>query len=102
MAAATLFELVKKAHPWCRSRHDEGAVVVAMRAMRVVQMTFDEEIGVVAVRNSLVTAIESVPVLGSVSAALVLRCAAVGILPPDGEAMFIDMAIVDVMEMSVV
>ena len=73
-----------------------------MRAMRVVQMTLHEEIGVVTVRNGLVTAIHSVLVLGPVSVTLVLRCAAVWIVPPDGDTMFIDMAIVDVMQMSVV
>jgi hypothetical protein len=72
-------------------------MVVAMRAVRVMQMAVHEKIGVVAVWNSLVAAVHSVLVTIAVSVALVLRCAVVWIVAPDGDAMFIDMVVVDVM-----
>jgi hypothetical protein len=45
------------------SSHRDGAVVVAVPLMRVMQMTFDEIVGVAAVRDRRVSATWAVSVL---------------------------------------
>ena len=45
------------------SSHRDGAVVVAVPLMRVMQVTFDEIVGVAAVRDRLVSATRSMIVL---------------------------------------
>jgi len=74
-----------------------------MVPVRVVQMTIDQVIGVVAVGDGFVTATGPVDVVGIVSAAIVLRSAGVGIGVIHFELMFHHRSIrVLMMEMAIV
>jgi hypothetical protein len=54
-------------------------VVVAVIAVRVMQVTVDQVVGVIAVGHGFMTATGSMHVAFIMGAATVLRCAAVGI-----------------------
>jgi hypothetical protein len=72
-------------------------VVVAVIAVRVVQMPADEIVDVIAVRNGLV------PAVGSVDVAGLVLCAgrtAVRVLLVDGDQMLVDVALVRVMQVA--
>ena len=80
----------------------EGPVIVAMAAVRVVQMAIDEIIRVVAMRNRLMAAAGTVDMICGMAAALVVRGATVRICGGDFDHMLIDMVPVDMVEMAVV
>ena len=83
------------------SRRLDFAVVVAMVAMRVVQMTSDEVIDVVAVRHCFMPAIRSVAVSLVVSTAIVVRGADGGIRGIHCQSVFFDRAAFLMMEVTV-
>ena len=56
-----------------RSAHDDGAVVVAVAAVGVVQVAIDEVIDVVAVRHRFMAATRAVNVAGRVATTRVFR-----------------------------
>jgi hypothetical protein len=78
------------------------AVVVAVAAVRVVQVAFNEVIDVVAVRHGLVSAGGAVPMALLMTAAVVLGRAFLGVVAVDFELMFLHAALADVMQVSVV
>jgi len=78
------------------------AVVVAVRAVGVVQVTSDEEVDVVAVRHGGVTTAGAVGVRGVVRAARVARRARGWVGAADLEDTLIDVAVVGVVEVTVV
>jgi hypothetical protein len=59
--------------------HVDGAVIVAMIAMGMMEMARDQVVEVIAVGNRLVTAAGAVNVARFVAAAVVSRSASVGI-----------------------
>jgi hypothetical protein len=66
-------------------------VVVAVIAVRVMQMTVDQVVGVIAVGHGFMTATGTMLVVFIMAAATVLRCAAVGVGRCDLDHMLIDM-----------
>jgi hypothetical protein len=64
-------------------RYGEGTVVVAMIAVRMVEVPADQIVRVVAVGNRLVAAARPVDVSRLVAAALVAGCANIGIVLAD-------------------
>ena len=77
-------------------------MVVAVIAVRVMQVTADPVVGVVAMWNRLVTAAGAVHMAGIVTAAAVIRGAAVGILAGDLDHVLVDMTLMRMMEVPVV
>ena len=77
-------------------------MVVAVIAVRVVEMALDEVVGVVAVRDGGMSAVVAVVVLGAVAAAVVARCAGVGVVRVDGDPVLIGVALVGMVEVAVV
>jgi hypothetical protein len=77
-------------------------VVVAVVAVLMMQVALHEVVGVVAVRNRVVTAAWSVAMAGVVAVTGVLRCAAGRVLRADLDPVLIDMAVVGMVEMAVV
>jgi hypothetical protein len=77
-------------------------VVVAVIAVRMVQVTVDAIIDVVPVRHGFVTACRSVDVSRIMAATAVTRCTLVGIFRTDRERMLIYMIAVRMMQMTVV
>jgi hypothetical protein len=77
-------------------------VVVAVASVGVVQMTGDQVIDVVTVRDRLVSAALAVDVIGGVIAALMIRRAAVGMRGVDGHHVLVDVPVVGVVQMTVV
>lgn len=80
----------------------EHAVIVAVVAVRVMQVAFDEVVDVVAVRHGLVPAARTVHVARLVRIARVPGRAARRIRSPDGDGVLADVVAVHVMEMAVV
>ena len=80
----------------------EGPVIVAMAAVRVVQMAIDEIVYMVAMRNRLMAAVCAVDMIRSMAAALVVRSAAVRICGGDFDSVLIDMVAVNMVKMAVV
>jgi hypothetical protein len=76
-------------------------VVVAVVAVRVMQVAVDQIVGVVAVRHRFVAAAGAVPMVCVMAAAAMIRGAAVGIARADGDDMLVDMAVVRVMKVAV-
>lgn len=76
-------------------------MVVAVAVMRVMQVPFDQIVGMVAMRDLLVPAVRSVPMIGSMGTAIVL-VAAIGIPVVDRDPVFVDVAIVRVMQVAIV
>jgi hypothetical protein len=77
-------------------------VIVAVTVVRVMEVSADEVIDVVAVRYALVPAIRAVRVRRLVRAAGVRRRAAREVLTALGDQVLVDVVAVDVMQVSVV
>jgi hypothetical protein len=77
-------------------------VIVAVPAVRVVQVTTDDVVGVIAVPDRLVPASGAVRVVLRVRPAVVRRRAGVGVLPADVERVLVDVVSVDVVHAPVV
>ena len=77
-------------------------VIVAVVAVRMVEMTADKVVDVVAVRNRRMAAIRTVHVSLFMGAAIVFGSAAGRIGPVHGEAVLLDLVAGDVMQMAVV
>jgi hypothetical protein len=77
-------------------------VVIAVIAVRVVQVAFDQVIDVVAVRNGFVAAARAVLVFLVVLAAIVLRSALGWVAGIDRELMLLDAAFGHVVQVAVV
>jgi hypothetical protein len=82
--------------------HGDGAVVVAMPVVRVVEAPTNEIVEVIAVGNLLVTAIGAVNVGGFMSAAGMLGSAISGVGRADLEDVLVDVVTVRVVQMRVV
>ena len=80
----------------------ERPVVVAVIAVRVVEMALDEVVGVVAVRDGGMSTVVAVLVLGAVAAAVVAGCTGVGVVRVDGDPVLIGVALVGMVEVAVV
>jgi hypothetical protein len=80
----------------------QGAVVVAVAAMRVVQVAADQVVDVAAVRHRMVAARAAVLVAGIVAAARVRRRACLRIAPADRDATFVDVVVVRAVQVAVV
>ena len=88
---------------WVRSRvHRDGAVVIAVPVVRMVQVPADEVVDVVAVRNLLVTAAGLMHVRSPMLAAGVLGRAVRRIGRADLQDMLVNVVAVRVMQMPVV
>jgi len=77
-------------------------MIVAMCAMRKVQMVVHEIIDVVTVRDGLMTAVGTVAVAVLMSVTRMGRCASGWITRSHCKHMFVHMVIMQVMEMAVV
>lgn len=77
-------------------------MIVAVVAVRMVQVALDEVVHVVAVGHGFVAAPRAVLVAGGVALAVVIRSACVGILRADLDHMLVIVALVGVMEVAVV
>ena len=77
-------------------------MVVAVVAVRVVQVAIDEVVNVVAMRHRFMTAAGAVNVPGFVAAAVVVGRAGVRVGGADGDAVFIDVVAVRVVQVAVV
>ena len=77
-------------------------MIVAVVAVRMVQVALDEVVHMVAVGQGLVSAARAVLVVGGVGSAVVLRSAGDGILRADLDRMLVVVALVGVMEVAVV
>jgi hypothetical protein len=83
--------------------HGHRSVVVAVRAVRVVQMAVDEIVDVVAMRNGGMAAVGTVHVAGRMRAALVVGRALAGIGASIGDFVFLHLSVGPlVMQMTVV
>jgi hypothetical protein len=80
----------------------DRAVVIAVIAVRMVQVAIDEIIDVVPMRHGFVTARRAVNVARLMAATVVIRSALVGIFRIDRERMLVDVIAVHVMQMAVV
>jgi hypothetical protein len=77
-------------------------VIVAVVSVRVVQVAFDEIVGVVAVRDGVVAAVRAVAVARLMPLTAVLGCARVRMARVDGDVVLVDVPLVRVVEMAVV
>jgi hypothetical protein len=84
------------------SSERERAVIVAMVAMRVVQVPIDQIVDVIAMRHRLVTTPGAVLVGGVMPSATVVRRACRGVRGGDVDPVLVDMVTVLVMEVAVV
>ena len=84
------------------SRGLDGPVVIAVAAARVVQVTLDQIVGVVAMGHRLVAAVRAVLVPGRVAAAVVGRRAGAGVGARDLEPMLLDAGRTHVVQVAVV
>jgi hypothetical protein len=80
----------------------DRTVIVAVSVVRVVQMTVDEIVSMVAVRNSLVATATAVIAAIGVAFAVLLRGAARRMSRVDGECVLVDVAFVRIMHVAVV
>jgi hypothetical protein len=76
-------------------------VVVAVLAVRVVQVAVDEIVRMVAMRQCFVAAVRSVNVIGGMSTALVFRGTTVLVRGRGCECVFVDMIAVDVVQVAI-
>lgn len=79
----------------------QRTVVVAVIAVRMVQMTVDQVIDVVAVRHRFVAAAGPMHMTGAMAGTVMLRCAAVRVGGADGDHVLVDMVAMHVMQMAV-
>jgi hypothetical protein len=77
-------------------------MIVAMVAVRVVEMRRDQIVDVASVRDGLVATIRAVAVLGIVRVAVMFWRAGVRMLGVDGDPMLVGMPLVWMVEMAVV
>jgi hypothetical protein len=83
--------------------HDlDRTVVVAVVAVRVMQMSVDEIVDVVTMRDGLMAAARTMDVVGLVRVAAVVRRALLGVLVGDLEAVLLDLAALLVVEVAIV
>ena len=75
-------------------------MVVAMVAVRMVQVVGDAVVDVIAVRHRLVTAIRAVDMPGLVAAAAVVRRALIGVIARNLDHVLVDMIVMRVVEMA--
>lgn len=80
----------------------QRTVVVAVIAVRMVQMTVDQIVDVVAVRHRFVAAARPVHMTGAMAGTVMLRRAAVRVGGADGDHVLIDMVAMHVVQMAVV
>lgn len=76
--------------------------MIAMSAVRMVEMSLDEKIDVIAVRNRRVAALRAMLMAGRVPGADVARGTIAGILFAHSDHMFVVMIVVMMMQVSVV
>jgi len=81
--------------------HLERAVVVAVVAVRVMQMAVDKVVDVVAVRHRLVAATRTVAMVGVMTAAAMVGRAAVRVALAHGDDMLVDVVLVRMMQVAV-
>lgn len=79
----------------------QRAVVVAVVAVRMMQMTVDQVIDVVAVRHRFVPAARPMHMTGAMASAVMLRRAAVRVGCADDDYVLVDMVAMHVMEVAV-
>jgi hypothetical protein len=77
-------------------------MVVAVRAVRMVEMPVHQVVDMVAVGHRLMAAARSVPVLAIMVAAIMVGRAPVRIAPSDLDRVLVDMPLVGMMEVPVV
>ena len=77
-------------------------MIVAVFAVRMMEVSVHQVIGVIAMRHRLVAAVRSVSVCGFVRAAVVARGAIGGIRSAHRNCVVVDVAIVNMMQVSVV
>jgi hypothetical protein len=77
-------------------------MVVAVRAVRMVEMAVHQIVDMVAVGHRLMAAARSVPVLTVMAAAIMIGRAPFGVPPADIDRVFVDMPLMGMMEVSVV
>jgi hypothetical protein len=77
-------------------------MIIAMISMRMVQVSIDKIVDVVAVRNCLMTATGAMPVSWFMSASTVLRRATIGVPDCHFENVFLGTAILHMMQMTMV
>jgi hypothetical protein len=82
--------------------HRQRAVIVAMIAVRMVQVSVDQIISVITVWNRLMTTAGAMSMRRLMVAASVLRRAAIRIRGSDFDHVFIDMTVVHMMQVAVV
>lgn len=82
--------------------HLDRAMVVAMVAVRVVQVAVDQVVDVVTVRDGFVAATGAMDVAGLVTAAFVLGRAAVGVGGRDGDHVLVDVVAMRMVQVAVV
>jgi hypothetical protein len=80
----------------------QGTVIVAVTAVRVMQMIADPVVGVIAMRHGLVAATGPVDMSGIVTAAAMTGSAALRILGRHLDHMLVDVTLVRMMEMPLV
>jgi hypothetical protein len=76
-------------------------VVVAVIAVRVVQVAIDEIVDMIAVRHGFVPAARAMDVVGSMTGAAMVWRAPVGVHVGDLDHVLIDVAVVHVMKMPI-
>jgi hypothetical protein len=79
----------------------QRSVVVAVIAVRMMQMTIDQVVDVITVRHHFVAAIGPVHMPRRMTCAAVLRRAAIRVAGTDGNHVLIDMVAMHVMQMAV-
>jgi hypothetical protein len=77
-------------------------MVVAVRAVRMVEMAVHQVVDMVAVGHRLMAAARSVPVLAIMAAAIMVGRAPFGVAPADIDRVFVDMPLMGMMEVPVV
>ena len=82
--------------------HLQGAVIIAMVAMGMMQVATDQIIHVIAMGHSGVAAVGAMDMCGIMAGASVVGCALIGVGGGHGDHVFIDMSGVGVMQMAVV
>ena len=81
----------------------QRAVIVAVITMRMMEMSIDKIVDVIAVRNGLVTAVGPVNVSRFMAAAAMVRCTLGRVGRRDGQLVLFDAAVdIDVVQMTVV
>ena len=77
-------------------------MIVAVIAMRVMEVAADAVVKVVAVGNCLVAAAGAMDMAGIMTAAAMIRGAAIGIVAGDVDHVLVDMIFMRVMEVTIV